>query len=133
MSGLIHKYMHTKDDNNFKKKSLEDNVYFTLRDIFWNSNSSETCMTANEYNDQLTNNVCFEDRTDDFQYANVLYDVNYLEKLLRWLNLITIHYFDLKDGDNNDEYMKFDDWRVRFEELKCLLKKRLNEITLSEL
>jgi len=60
------KYMYINDDNDFKKKSLEDNIYFTLRDIFWNCDSPDTCFEANYFNGRLTNNICFEERTERF-------------------------------------------------------------------
>lgn len=37
------------NDNTLKSKSLEDNVYFTLRDIFWNGDYDQ-CISANYYN-----------------------------------------------------------------------------------
>jgi len=35
--------MYVRNNNEFKKKSLEDNVYFTLVDIFWNVASADSC------------------------------------------------------------------------------------------
>jgi len=52
---------------------LKNNIYFTLRDIFWNGNSQEY-MTANYFNGLLTNNICFEERDKDFNYSNIIYD-----------------------------------------------------------
>ena len=56
MSGLLIdgiKYMCIMDNNDLKKKSLGDNVYFTLRDIFWNSMSADTVFHANNFNEKL--------------------------------------------------------------------------------
>ena len=131
MSGrLINKikYIYINDDNDFKKKSFEDNVYFTLRDIFWNANSPDTCFQANVFNSSLSGRIYFEERTDKFKYTNVLYEKDYVERLHRWLKRFTHYYFEFEfeepDEDEEidiDEYMKFDDWWVQFEELRNLI------------
>ena len=92
------KYIHLMNDNDFKKKSLYDNVYFTLRDIFCNAESADTIMTANDFNGRLTNNICFEDRTEKFQYSNELHQKYFVERLQRWLKKFNIHYFEFEDG-----------------------------------
>ena len=76
------KHVGLLNDNAFKSKSLEDNVYFTLRDIFWNG-SPDDCFSANHFNSLLTNGVSFEERGENFRYTNVLYDYNldYTKKL----------------------------------------------------
>jgi hypothetical protein len=76
------RYIGLMNDNSFKRKSLEDNVYFTLRDIFWNGEVDDL-MTANHFNGILTNNICYEDRSKNFNYANILYDYesDYTKKL----------------------------------------------------
>ena len=38
------KYIYLINDNEFKKKSLYDNIYFTLRDIFANADLADTFM-----------------------------------------------------------------------------------------
>jgi len=53
------KYLQLANENNLKSKSLEDNVYFILRDIFNNISGFDNCMEAN-----------------DFTYTNVLNDKN---------------------------------------------------------
>ena len=78
------KYIHLMNDNEFKKKSLEDNVYFTLRDIFANADSADTIMEANYFNGRLTGCICFEERTERFQYSNELHQKDYVERLQRW-------------------------------------------------
>jgi hypothetical protein len=128
------KYIKLMNNNELKKKSLNDNVYFTLRDIFLNSESIDTAMEANGFNKKLTGGICFEDRCNDFQYTNVLYESNYVEKLLRWLNNFIIHYFEFEQQQIEDdvdidlaEYMKFDDWWQQFEHLKSLLEQHLKK------
>jgi hypothetical protein len=55
----MNKYIELVNNNEFKNKSLEDNVYFTLRDIFWNIsvNEFELMCSANELAGELTNNI----------------------------------------------------------------------------
>ena len=118
------KYIGLLDDNDFKKNSLHDNIYFTLRDIFANAESLDTVIEANVFNNTLTGGVCFEDRTENFQYTT---DKFYTEQLLHWLNNFNIHYFEfLKPEDDEiivmSEYIKWDDWWFQFQELKRLVK-----------
>lgn len=120
------KYINLMNDNDFKKKSLYDNVYFTLRDIFANAYSADTIMEANYFNGRLTNNICFEDRTERFEYTNELHQKYFVERLQSWLKHFNIHYFEfieLEEGEeiHDESYMKFDDWWVQFEELKNLI------------
>jgi len=128
------KYMYINDDNNLKKKSLEDNLYFSLRDIFWNSASSDTCIEANAYNDMLTNNICYEERTEKFCYTNILYQKDSVEKILRWLNSFKkvgwFEFLELEEGEEiiEEEYMKFDDWWNQFEELRSLIRVKYEKL-----
>ena len=120
------KYIHLMNDNEFKKKSLKDNVYFTLRDIFANADSADTIMEANYFNGRLTGGICFEDRTERFQYSNELHQKYYVERLQRWLKHFDIHYFEFEEPEEDEEidmkeYMKWDDWWVQFEELRKLI------------
>lgn len=43
-------YIHLFNCNDFKKNSLYDNLYLTLKEIFWNANSADVSMQANSYN-----------------------------------------------------------------------------------
>ena len=134
MSGrLINKikYIYLSNDNDFKKLSLNDNVYFTLRDIFWNAISTDTCFQANEFNRLLTCGIVLEDRTESFFYNNLLHQKDYVKKLLLWLNSFQkIGWFkcveldELEGGGKeiiNNKYMKFDNWFQQFEELRRLI------------
>ena len=58
------KYLQLCNLNELKKLSLEDNVYFTLRDIFLNYGYSYDMLRANDFNDKLTNNICYENRIE---------------------------------------------------------------------
>jgi hypothetical protein len=131
MSGLLIngiRYMGIMENNELKKKSLNDNVYFNLRDIFWNSMSADIVFQANNFNDKLSGGVLHEYRTDNFKYTNVLYeDNNYVYKLFKWLKKIDVHHFDFVEPDCDEEidmknYMKFDDWWVQFSNLTNLIE-----------
>ena len=119
------KYICHMDNGDLKKKSLEDNVYFTLSDIFCNTRELSTIIKVNEFSDELTGNVCFEDRTDKFEYTNVLYQKDYVKKLQNWLNIFSEGDLEFEKVDdkeiNMSKYIKLDDWWVQFEELKNLL------------
>jgi hypothetical protein len=152
MNGI--KYIGLMNDNSFKSKSLEDNVYFTLRDIFWNC-CFDDVISANHYNGLLTNNVSFEERDNNFRYSNLLYDYNsdFTKKLYNWLLRLTgitstkpngwkdsMFQFLNMDKPNaysdhwlNDEeidmatYMNYDDWWDQLKELIKKLKEQLEK------
>lgn len=129
-------YMRLYNDNSFKSQSLEDNVYFTLRDIFLNGEINDV-FTANHFNGLLTNNISFEERNNSFEYTNLLYDYNsdYTRKLLDWLyrtypnKNYSFEFLPLEKDDEIDmkEYMKFDDWWLQFEDLRNKLKEQLEK------
>ena len=121
------KYIYILNENEYKKKSLYDNVYFTLRDILANAEAFDTALEANNFNNKLTDGICFQDRTDNFKYTNALHQIDYLEKLLTWLKRLKNHYFEfieLEDGEEFEieKYMKFDDWCVEFTNLINLIQ-----------
>jgi hypothetical protein len=134
MPGLLFKgikYVMLSNDNDFKKKSFYDNVYFTLRDIFLNAESYDDVMSANLYNNELTGGVYFEDRTESFEYANLLDQKDFVERLQKSLNNLKknewfefVHLEDDQTFDDEQNYMKLDDWWVQFEELKRLVEEQ---------
>ena len=81
-------YIKLHNSAELKSKSLEDNVYFTLRDIFLNISGVDYCMEANHFNSSLTGGIPYEERTEFFTYANSLNEKYYLSELIRWLNYI---------------------------------------------
>lgn len=109
----------------------------TLRDIFWNADSTDTCFQANYYNSMLTNNIRFEERSDSFQYKKL--EKHELEKISRWLNNIRKNgWFEFLEGEGEedkeeedeeeeDKYMTFDDWWIEFINLRELIIARLND------
>lgn len=125
-------YICLCNDNDFKKRSIEDNVYFTLRDIFVNAQSVHDIETANLYNSQLSDGICFEDRTPSFQYTYALNNLEFLEDLIKWLKslkktssfeLIKLMNIELNSSDElNTIYINFDDWWIQFKNLIKLLE-----------
>jgi len=129
------KYLQVHNDNNFKKLSLEDNVYFTLRDIFTNISEFNYIVEANEFNNEITGSIYYEDRKGDFQYTDSLNDKLFVNRLNKWLNDIkkTDFVFGYEPDDKADDeekywyydmkrLIKFDDWWSQFEELKTRLE-----------
>ena len=111
--GIIYnntKYIQLTNQPWKKSLSLEDNVCFTLRDIFMNT---FICRDKNIINideggdlsDQLTNDICYEDRTDTFTYTNVLSDKAFVSRLLTWLDMIEPD----RDFDVSDEVTEFEE------------------------
>lgn len=150
------KYLCTFNEHKFKQKSLEDNVYFTLRDIFTNAECLNVAAGANFINEELTNNISYEERDDDFEYTDYLMNKTKLTKLVTWIERVTINDFYFRSFDEyakeceinlldtpdtyleeyNDyynvsmtDYIEFDQWMDQFNELKIKLKKRLDEIS----
>ena len=109
MGGIIHnntKYIQLHNDHQLKFASIEDNVYFTLRDIFLNTNQGYFITQANQYNARLTNNIRYEDRTPIFQYTNDLKSKPFLKSLHHWIKSINMS-FDFKfDEDFDSEFDK---------------------------
>jgi hypothetical protein len=126
-------------DKDYKKRTLEDNVYFTLRDIYMNCDNYETCMRSESYSGQLTEGVVFEDRTDEFQYTNVLHQAKYLNSLCKFLERLTPNYFAVKPNDEmhlgtEDQApiefdIPFDEWWSELEQLRKVLDEHLEKIT----
>jgi hypothetical protein len=122
-------YIYLSEHNEYKKNSLEDNVYFTLRDIFINTEDVNLCIQSNQFNTTLTGDVYFQDRELNFTYSNVLYDRDFLQKLSAWLNGIEsskLEFNKLEEGEQTDvgKYMKFEDWWKQFEELRSRLNQQ---------
>lgn len=126
------KYLQLCNDNNLKKISLEDNVYFTLIDIFLNISDYRFVILSVEFNAKLTNNIRYEVRSKDFTYTYILNDKSYLYDLIQFLQPITSLYFDYKilENENVDlnEYIQLDLWILKFNELKILLYAKYEEL-----
>ena len=131
------KYFQHCNDNNIKSLSLEDNVYFTLRELFYNMYELDYIMEANVFNNEISGSICYEDRKSDFKYRNALNDKLFVDRLNKWLNQIKKTDFEFEEpydkADDEEKYwyydmkllIKFDDWWSQFEELKVLINNRL--------
>jgi len=120
------KYIHLLNDNELKKKSFNDCVYFTLRDIFENAYSYDTIVDANWFCKKLTDELYFEDRKSIYKYTGALNKPHYLKKLINWLNKININDFEFillgeDDKINMEEYIKWHEWWFQFEKLRFLI------------
>lgn len=129
------KYMYVRNENQFKFQSLNDNVYFTLRDIFFNAIEFRDVTRANEFNRILTNHIFFEDRNANFSYSNCLQDKEYLIKLINWLNYFKLNFFDFEQVEEQineeldfNELLELDIWWKQFENLKRLLRENYNQL-----
>ncbi len=131
MAGVIIngiKYVETMNKNDLKKRSLEDNIYFTLRDIFWNCDDPRDCDLANHFNRILTNNVSYDEVNDIVNYTDVVRDSNskFVNELYNYLNNFkkTRMYFSEDNiSENLDQLIKLDDWWEQFEHLVVELEK----------
>lgn len=134
--GIIYngiKYVYLTNSNNLKKISLEDNVYFTLRDIFQNIDDFQFAMESNMYNDKLTNGISYEERTHNFSYSNVLNDnFSFVYRLTKWLSCICEYYFDFEIIEENididlEKYITFEEWISKLEDLREHLNTKIND------
>jgi hypothetical protein len=136
------KYLKIHDDNSLKFGSLEDNIYFTLRDIFLNTNNCDLCMDANTFNEKLTNNIFYEDRNKDYHYADVVNDKVFLSQLMSFLNKIQLKEFEFEtppdyiDDESKSfyydidftQYIKLDEWMIQLNDLKSDIYSRINSL-----
>ena len=135
------KYLQHCNYNNLKSVSLEDNVYFTLKEIFVNISVINYCMEANGFNNEITGSVYYEDRKCDFKYTDALNDKLFVDRLNKWLINIKKSDFEFdtepdERADDEEKYhyydmkilIKFYDWWSQFEDLKILIKTRLEEL-----
>ena len=116
-------YIELLYNNDLKSKTLEGNVYYTLRDIFWNSDEEYDLIMSNKFNKILKNNDSFE----SFEYTDVLYDYcsEFTQELYDYLKNFTkdrIYFVEDSVEKNKKDfyYIKLDDW---WSELQQLVKK----------
>lgn len=128
MVGIIvngKKYIESSSSVEIKKKSLEDNVYYTLEEIFLNGEEAD-CVVAKKFIDELkdVSGYYYSDYTD------VLYDYNsnYTTNLFNYLDKFTknqIYFVNGEKLDGEKKYIGFDDWWARLENLINELKNQL--------
>lgn len=119
-------YIELLYKNEFKKRSIEDNIYFTLRDIFWNCDSIDS-NKANYFNSILiggNNNINGYDEYNDITYTNVVHDENdnFVVELYDYLKMFKKNRFTFFIDDycvfpDNELYLRFDIWWRQFEDL----------------
>lgn len=124
------KYILQANTYDFKFKSLEDNVYFTLRDIFLNISTEFKMYEANDLNSQISKGVAFEDRTEDFSYVKLESNGDLVSGILKFFNSIKESEFEYEinkseaDKKTDDpDYIDFNVWWKHFTELKITLSK----------
>ncbi len=111
MSGIIingEKYMVLQERDNLNYRSLEDNLYCMLNDIFWNGDSFE-CIRSHGYKSLLTNG----NNKRSFEYTNLLRDHNsdFAKNVHSYLSLISKDDISFIESQTNEEnQIKIDDW-----------------------
>lgn len=135
-------FIELYNDKYLKTLSLEDETYFTMRDLFWNADGGYAYY-ENVINSILSDNIYYEDRTNNFTYTNVLYNLNFVRNLHNFIQKITpanirFNCRYLKDIINEgktmddcfdkDEYMLFDEWWEDFEKFREKIAARYDEL-----
>lgn len=117
------KYIVLHEPNDLKKKSLEHNIYFTLRDIFWNGEEND-CIRTNYYNNILRVNNCTY-KEEGFGFSNALRENpdNFTKNLYNYLkNFDKKQIYFTNEGEEGDyetnvDYILFDDWWKQLQSL----------------
>lgn len=128
MAGVINNnicYMRLCFPNDYKFKSLEDNLYFTLKDIHLNILFPDYFTKSRQICDDLTNNINYDKRDDNFEYTKLLENENYRKELIKWLNTINKTDFDFEPIEeyrnyqiNMNNFINFDVWWIQFDEMR---------------
>jgi hypothetical protein len=71
------------NNNRLNITSFEDNIYFTLSDIFLNANSANTAIGAHEFNITITNNFLPE-VGGSIKYSDDLKNKQFMIRLHKW-------------------------------------------------
>ena len=141
------KYVHLHNENHFKELSLEDNIYFTLRDIFLNCSGHEM-FEANHYLHQLSGGVRFEERNESFAYTDFLRRKCNVTELYYWISTeCEFEFTDISDEFDEDgkviindpfvlihtpkvlyEYIKYEVWLKSVKNLLSMLEARKSEL-----
>ena len=123
------RYVRLTHDNALKSLSFEDNLYHTLLDVWWNIEIN-VALRLSHYISQLTGNIPFEKRTEDFKYYDALNNRDYIEGVYIFLANLCLYndklekdslfdFWEIEEDEEIDmnEYMKYDDWWEQFTEL----------------
>jgi hypothetical protein len=138
------KYICLYHDNTFKSKSFEDNLYFTLKDIWLNIEINEA-IRVSYYMSLLTGSIPFEQRTETFKYNDITV---FAKPIYNYLTDLCLHkdangeyklmkdalfdFYNIDDWEDDEkseiylkDYMKYDDWWLQFETLYYQLEKNV--------
>jgi len=120
-------YIGLSEEHSLKFRSLEDDVYFTMRDLFLNVIDVDDVIMTIEFSKELTGGISYEERTDTFQYTDVLSDKKYTKRLSDWLSSLDKRCFEFKPPGKDDvidlkEFIPFDEWWQHFIYLRQLIK-----------
>jgi hypothetical protein len=120
-------YVGLSEEHSFKFRSLEDDVYFTLRDLFLNLLDIDDVILTIDFSKELTHGICYEERDETFQYTDALSDKDYTKRLSEWLFSINKKCFEFKPPQKDDiidlkEFIPFDEWWKHFEYLRSLIR-----------
>lgn len=125
------RYVRLTHDNILKSLSFEDNLYHTLLDI-WRNIEINDALRLSHYISQLSGDIEFKKRTEDFKYNDVLNDKDYVKNLYLILTNLCVYknkldknsLFDFQEIEeveyediNMKLYMKYDDWWEQFVDL----------------
>ncbi len=130
------KYLMACNGAYLKSKSIEDNLYFTIREIFLNIEQEFKMYEANEINAKLSNQTPWEVRDDKFKYLQLFKNPDFVTYVLGWLNSIKQTEFDfefetaridLNSDIITNEYIEFELWWKRLVQLKQDLSNLLNK------
>jgi hypothetical protein len=120
-------YIGLSEEHALKFRSLEDDVYFTLRDLFLNVLGIDDVFTTIIFMKELADNIPYEERNETFQYTDALSDISYCERLSKWLYSLDKKCFVFSPPSKDDvidlkEFIPFDEWYNHFTYLRQLIK-----------
>ncbi len=110
-----------------KSKSIEDNLYFTIREIFLNIENEFKMYEATDINGKLSNQMVWKNHGDKFSYHKLSTDPDFVTYVFGWLNSIKPNDFDfefetvrmdLNSDIISEDYVEFELWWKRLEQLK---------------
>ena len=135
-------FIELYNDKYLKTLSLEDETYFTMRDLFYNADLDYS-YAVNIFSSLLTGSIYYDDRTINFTYTNVLNNLSYIKDLHNFIQKITpadirfnCRYLKdiIKEGKtmddcfDKDEYMLFDEWWKDFKKFREKIAARYEEL-----
>ncbi len=139
-------FIELYNDKYLKTLSLEDETYFTMRDLFWNADGGYAYY-GNVFNPILSDNITYENRNINFTYTNLLYNLNFVRNLHNFIQIIipsdvrkNNRYLKdiinegktIDDCFDKDEYMLFDEWWEDFEKFREKIAARYEELRLQQ-